>query len=903
MMKVANKQVIRRLGLRSLKAGRLKNLVAVTAIVLTTVLFTALFTRLLSVKDGYEAQNFRQLGGYNHGSFKYLDETQVQEFLTDKEIKEYGLRRFVGMAKKAPFHKYQVEISYCDANAAGWMFLEPIEGTLPREGTNEAATDTRILSLLKVDPVIGTQFTLTFDVDGREVTEDFVLSGYWECDPVMAADHVLIPLSRTDEIFGKYSISPSDEMTGTWNLEVMLNHSFRIEDKMTDMLERRGYQTEDNTKDNYIAMSVNWAYLSTEMLNNIDITFVLALAAMLALIVFTGYLIIYNVFRISVANDTRFYGMLKTIGTTGRQIKRMIRQQAFCLSAAGIPVGLMIGWAVGSGLTGIVVNQLDGVEYRVSANIWIFIGAGLFSLFTVFVSCRRPGNLASSVSPVEAVRYTESDTVGRKKKCGNGKKGASLPKMAWANLGRSRGKTMVTVISLSLSLLLLNITVTLSGGFDMDKYLRNIKVDFLISDASYFQRPWDPRMGVSEELIAELERQGGIAEGGRAYGFNNSYGNSVYALNDICGMAYQYVTEEVYRRRYGYLGEEVLESRIAAADKEQGLLQDNVKLYGMEPFLLERMELLEGDLSRLYGEGNYVAVVSYQDMDSDWAKPGDKVLICYSDEMEYYNPNTGEVYPDYEAIRAGDPYRTRPLGGRLEEYEVVALVEVPSEFSYRYYGDSEYILNAGTFRDHSGTDSIMYYAFDMEEPKGDAVEEGRGSEGSESCMENFLADYTESVDVRYSYESKAVFAEAFESMRSMYIICGGVLSFIVGLVGVLNYLNVIVTGVLSRRRELAVLQSVGMTGRQLKSMLVMEGLYYSLGAEAAALLLAVVSAPLASRAMSGIFWFFRYRFTIMPILLVMPIFALLGLLIPLAAYLFLSKKSVVERLREAESLL
>ena len=102
MMKVANKQVIRRLGLRSLKAGRLKNLVAVTAIVLTTVLFTALFTILLSVKDGYEAQNFRQLGGYNHGSFKYLDETQVQEFLTDKEIKEYGLRRFVGMAKKAP---------------------------------------------------------------------------------------------------------------------------------------------------------------------------------------------------------------------------------------------------------------------------------------------------------------------------------------------------------------------------------------------------------------------------------------------------------------------------------------------------------------------------------------------------------------------------------------------------------------------------------------------------------------------------------------------------------------------------------------------------------------------------------------------------------------------------------
>ena len=276
-----------------------------------------------------------------------------------------------------------------------------------------------------------------------------------------------------------------------------------------------------------------------------------------------------------------------------------------------------------------------------------------------------------------------------------------------------------------------------------------------------------------------------------------------------------------------------------------------------------------------------------------WAKLGDKVLIRYADEREYYNPDTGEVYPNYESIRDDEPYRVRPLGGQLVEYEVAAIVESPSNLSYRYTAGGEFILNAETFKEHSGTDSIMYYAFDMEE----ATEEGVQYTDR---MESFLADYTENVDSRFDYESKATYAAQFEEHRSMYIISGGVLSFIVGLVGVLNFANVIVTGILSRKRELAVMQSVGMTGKQLKSMLVMEGLYYGLLAVAASLFLAVATMPVAPEVMNGIVWFFTYRFTLWPILAVAPIFALLGVLIPLEAYRFMAKKSVVERLREAE---
>lgn len=92
-------------------------------------------------------------------------------------------------------------------------------------------------------------------------------------------------------------------------------------------------------------------------------------------------------------------------------------------------------------------------------------------------------------------------------------------------------------------------------------------------------------------------------------------------------------------------------------------------------------------------------------------------------------------------------------------------------------------------------------------------------------------------------------------MRSMFLLLGGALSFIVGLVGVLNFFNAILTGIIARQRELAVLQAVGMTGRQLRAMLIWEGLLYALGAAGLALILTLTLGPIAFQAVEGLFWF------------------------------------------------
>lgn len=883
-MKVSNRKCIRHLAWKSLLSNRARNLVAIAAIALTAVLFTSLFTIALSINEGFQQSNFRQAGGFSHGGFKYITEAQAEALRSDPLIAQWGERRFLGMPAAAPFNKSHVEVSYADANEAHWMYCDPIEGTLPEEGTDQAATDTRVLELLGIEPEIGAKFTLTFDVDGHETTQSFTLCGWWEYDEAIVANHILVPESRVDAVLAEVGVDPNDPedtMTGVWNLDVMLKSGDRhIEQDLNQILANHGYQSE-TAGENYIDIGVNWGYTGARISDIADPTVVIAIAAVALLIIFTGYLIIYNVFQISVAGDIRFYGLLKTIGTTPRQLRRIIRLQALVLSAAGIPAGLALGWLIGGRLTPVVVSRLNGVEAVTSASPWIFFIAALFALFTVLVSCRKPGRMAAKVSPVEAVRYAEGGS-GKTRAKGRKARRVSPFTMAWANLGRSKGKTVVTVLSLSLAVVLLTVTVNFAGGFDMDKYVSNFTAsDFIVANAGKFQTStlFSAEQALPRSAIEAINARGGVTESGVVYG--------------MTAPALEYVTEDWFRaNKQRFYTPEAMDDLIRLTDKnEAGLLADSVQLSGMSAFALDHLTVLEGDLSALYEPGSRaIAAVCAKDeygnadMNSHWARLGDTVTVRYVEQSEYYNPDTGEVWAVYEDIPDGANWVERPVKYRDVDYTVAALVTVPSALSYRYYGSDGFILNDRTFVQDSGTSDVMYYAFDT-------------TEAANADMEAFLADYTENINPELDYESKATYAGEFESMRSMFLLLGGALSFIVGLVGVLNFFNAILTGIIARQRELAVLQAVGMTGRQMRAMLVWEGLLYALGAAGLALLLTLLLGPVAFRAVEGLFWFFTYRLDLTPFLLIVPLFALLGAGIPVLTGRAAEKHTVVERLR------
>ena len=899
MLKVSNRKCIRRLSDRSLKAAKTRNIIAVLAIALTTVLFTSLFTIGASINYSFQQQNFRQAGGDMHATFKNLTEEQLLELQDDPLAKETGARLFVGMTgDEPPFNKSHVEISYMDESEAKHYFIEPTEGSLPREGTDEAATDTRVLALLGVEPKVGATFTIPVGIDentqdAQYIERTFTLSGWWEYDSAIVASNVLLPRSAAEELCALSAGDPQSQ-TGKWHLDIMFDSAFGIQENAEQVLSNHGYQCDDPNADNYIAIGVNWGYSAAQIDATADPMTILALAAMLLLIMFTGYLIIYNVFQISVTNDIRFYGLLKTIGTTGKQIRRMIRRQAFLLSLAGIPLGWVVGFVVGVWLTPIIMAQTSYTSTFVSFNPLIFIGSAIFSLLTVRISCHRPGKMAARVSPVEAVRYTDASVrprrIHRGKHANQKHTGARLPRMAWANLGRSRGKTTITIISLALAVVLMQMTYTFAIGFDMDKYLADKSaVDFIVGDASYFQTGAgfaSTDEAVPENVIADIDAVGGITDSGRIYGQVSS--------------VQEFVTEDWYRQCWGrWNTQDVLDQLIADMERtDDGLMADRAQLYGMEDFPLSRITVLDGNLSALSDPtANAVAAVyttdDYGDPEtqSHWAKVGDTVHLRYVEEWEYYYQDTGEVIPPDKvnaAFLGERAVSSRAKTYRDKEYTVVAAVVVPGSIDYRFYGADQFVMGAKQFKQDTQTSSVMTYVFDTTDDAADR-------------MEAFLADYTENVQPLFDYESKKTYQAEFEGFRSMFLTLGGALSLIVGLVGVLNFLNAVLTGILTRRYEFAVLQAIGMTGRQLVRMLMLEGLYYTGLALAVSLVLSVTVGPVIGAGCSTVFWFFSYRFTVLPILALTPCFVLLGLLLPRICCRTAARQTLVERLRAAQS--
>ena len=131
----------------------------------------------------------------------------------------------------------------------------------------------------------------------------------------------------------------------------------------------------------------------------------------------------------------------------------------------------------------------------------------------------------------------------------------------------------------------------------------------------------------------------------------------------------------------------------------------------------------------------------------------------------------------------------------------------------------------------------------------------------------------------------------------MFWIVGGTLSLVLALIGILNFVNAIVTGILSRRKELAMMEAVGMTGKQMKGMLAWEGVFYIVMTA----VFSVVAGSLISRfvlkKLADEMWFCSYYFTVMPILACIPIFVLFACIIPIAAYKSMAKESTVERMK------
>jgi putative ABC transport system permease protein len=847
-MRIDNQKLMRTLSLRALKASRARNIVAVIAIALTATLFTSIFAIGGNIAASIQESTMRQVGTSAHGGFKYLTQAQYDHIKESPLIEDISFSRIISAPDNEALQRFHTEIRYTEDKDAEWGWSMPTVGDLPRAGL-ELACSTATLDALGIPHEVGQKVPLEFTAGGKKYSEEFTLSGFWPQDDAMAAAMIFLSGEYADAVapvpdeMDLQDASVSGDYTGAIMANFMVENSFDIESKIDAVAAERGYAEGE------LKIGVNWAYISGD---GFDATTLMLAAFLLIIILVSGYLIIYSVFSISVAGDIRFYGMLKTIGATGGQLRRVVRRQALALSLFGIPLGFLLGYLLGYALTPALMSGfMSGATAAVSSvNPLIFLFAGAFSLATVFISCRKPEKVAAGVSPMEALRYSEVSEAKRKEKRARKVSPAS---MALSNTAR-RPKTLIVVtLSISLSMILLSSVYSLVRGFDMDIYLKDyIETDFAVSGASTY----NAMVPISERNYDTVD-----ADTRR----------SIEALPGLEGLANIYFHEDYMHK----LSPQGRENMNAIEDELNASIAKN---YPQQADIME--ESVETDTVPLhvYGAGALAVEALPGDIDFEKLSGGDYILVS-----EYMQ---GDTKPAVNSIySAGDKVTLTNAEGETREFETLAVLsEYPYALSCRHSHDrdSTIVMADNVWQDFYGEKDAMLSVFNVAD---EHIEE----------TDAWLSDYTASGALGYS--SRDSYKAEFENLQRTFMMAGGALAGILALIGIVNFVNAIFTSIAARRRELAVLQSVGMTDGQLKKMLFFEGLAYAV---LTILFSVTAGAPIIRLIVQGLsanMWFFSGGFSITPTLVAIPVLALICAVVPLICNRFMSKTSVWERLR------
>ena len=821
-MKVNNKKALSRLSLRSLLASKKQNFITVLAILLTTVLFTSLFTVFFSLKGTLQLQQCKEYGNSSYAMVYAADEDIADRLQGIADVENVGRMITLGITDD------RLNVAWMDDMAAEMSFSKPESGRLPESSYEVVVSSDYLKSIGGGD--IGSQITIDYKVVGLASS----------CD--MSETFTVCGISGGDSRYVLVSEDYADDMFTSMGEETLQFSNVVFDLKAPSEL--RAYSIADEIGVDARSIMVNPAYSSES--DPLGTEGYVAIAVLMLLIFFTGFLIIYNIFQITVANKVRDYGLLKTIGVTSKQIRKIIRKQSLLLCLIGVPAGLILGYLIGVSMLPMVLSQTiyKSIEPVSGFNIFVFAAAALISVITVFVSSSVPGRKASRVSPIEALRYNEVKVSLRKKK----KVNASIPSMAMSNLGRNKVRTALVVLSISLAMVLFDTLCIFVDNMDMNSYIQSMasSMDFTVSTPSYFTGDHDEFLSAAEieEIASHID-------------------------SDYYGYAYTTDNAEAF----------------VNADIEY-----TAQLVGVDTVLFDEVNVVEGDISSMYETGKDTVVVT----EASELHPGDKVNVTLAEDFHYKDTSTGKVYDSvYDIPDNMDFSRIEYIiEGIDREYTVCAVMdEYPTSYTpgFMYGGRTAQILmTKDQIADITSDDyAVMCYC-------ADAVSSDAAAEA-----EAYLQELCEGDPSRYEYSSIETVRKDFEKFTGAIRYIGGFLCVIIGIIAVLNYINAVLTGILARKRELALLKAVGMTGRQLKRMLMTEGLFY-------ALISVLFSMPFAIAAnllflKIDLFWSAATaHITVVPILILMPVLAVIGAIIPNVLYSNIKGRSIVEDLRTNE---
>lgn len=840
MVKVKNRSTLRLLTTRFMELNRGRNLIAVLAIALTALLFSSLFTGTASMILTKIKANRKASYCWSDAVVQDLTREECERAVSALEaagaVSRYGVGLFLGTAEDARF-PFLLEVRTGDENTAeGWgCFLE--EGSLPA-AEKEIAVSTVVLDTLGVSRKIGEEITLSIQLGpGRERTDTFLLSGYWEGD--QTDTHQMAWVSSA---YGERNAAPLLEqdreegiVNSGYSCSLWLDSLWNADRKLKALNEAAGLTGP------VFRISPAYDFLAGEDGFSYGMVLALILVVLLA-----GCLIIYNIFNISVRTDLRTYGLLKNVGTTGRQLKRIVRMQAMRLSLAGIPLGLALGWGCGIFLAPAINQDLQGNTKEpavISANPAIFAAAGALALFTVYLSCMQACHMVERVSPVEALRMAENEETGRRRK-----KNFSVSwwGMAVQNMGRGWKRGLIVMFSIALSLVTLNGIVILATGFDFDQYAAIIlSSDFELGKITSSLEFADFN-GITLKTRQALERCPYEAEIGYV-----SYSRQEIRMEQGLYQAWAQVMDQYY---------DSLGDAKEVWDEAERTGRIKVQYFGLNEAAFRKLEWLEGEGSwEEFQRGGYVVVTDYPTRFS-----------------------AGEFY-----YHTGDSFEMEYGDGEKEEYTVLGSAVMPYSLTYPYYDpvSLQVFVPESEFLARTNNEAAMYATLDVEE-------------GQEKDVQKYLEDAILSQDSTLNLTSIVDLRQTFGQYLNRYYMIGGCLTVVLAFIGIMNFYNTTATSILSRKRELALQEAVGMTKRQLRNMLVAEGCLYLGGALLLAVPLTLFCSEKLLRTLAGSAFFFRFQPTVLPSLLMLPVLLLLSWAVPCRQFAGMSRESVVERIRQ-----
>lgn len=468
-MNIANK-----LTYRHLKENKGRTVVTTLGICVSVAMITAVFVAMASFLN-----LFGEIGKISSGNwdayYYHLSQSQIEQVEKDSRISKVGLKygsenKSFQIKNPTSYKRGTAEMIIGDKSYFEMVLTGNFDGKVPAN-ENEVAVEKDFLDKngmkdAKVgDKIVLTQGQRQLD-DGSYTTgsnfnqnEKFVPSGDEKEYTITAILHTN-PATKNSSVWRGISEDEikSDDICAYITLAKQNNSAYSTIEAIQNDYKIDDYQANEDVLASYLS-GRQGGFLATML----PIVLVV-----LILIVIASVMLIYNAFGMSLSERVRYLGMLASVGATKSQKRKSIYFEGAILGAIGIPVGILAG-ILGIGITlklvghkiistGMIAGVNDSnMQMKTVVPAWAIIGIILVSIFTIFISAFIPARKASKITPIDAIRQRQEIKVKPKK--------LKAPKyikkifgyegeLAYKNLKRNGKKSRLITVSIALSIVL-----------------------------------------------------------------------------------------------------------------------------------------------------------------------------------------------------------------------------------------------------------------------------------------------------------------------------------------------------------------------------------------------------------------------------------------------------------------